>query len=144
MGTARPGVPGHLPLNIGVGDKDGAGSGSRRGFRDLDAGGLLGLDLRPPCRVDVGGVLACLRLALQGGCRARCGLHRPHTWRRTLYRPGLVRIFTQPKRRTTGQRATHPPDLRSCHKSGLSRGAEEVIVLDSGPSPLPEGGRRRT
>ena len=67
-------VPGAVERDFGVGDGDGAGGGfAACGFRDLDAGGLLGLDLRPPCRVDVGGVGACLRLPLQGGARFGCG-----------------------------------------------------------------------
>ena len=67
-------VPGAVERDFGVGDGDGAGCGfAACGFRDLDAGGLLGLDLRPPCRVNVGGVGACLRLPLQGGARFGCG-----------------------------------------------------------------------
>ena len=67
-------VPGAVERDFGIGDGDGAGGGfAACGFRNLDAGGLLGLDLRPPCRVNVGGVGACLWLPLQGGARFGCG-----------------------------------------------------------------------
>ena len=70
----RVAVPGAGERDFGVGDGDGAGGGfASCGFRDLDAGGLLGLDLRPPCRVDVDSGVVWFGLPLQGAAGFGCG-----------------------------------------------------------------------
>jgi hypothetical protein len=58
---------GAVQCDFGVGDGDGAGCGfATSGLGGLDAGGLRGLVLRPPCRIYVGGVLVCLGRPFRG------------------------------------------------------------------------------